>query len=61
MKCTLTVLVAGLDQRVATEQRVERLEGTLRPLFNVLPKDFSGRLGFGGVLGVLQTCDGGAW
>ena len=46
----MKVLVAGLDQRVAAEQRVKRLEGTLRPLCDV-PKDSSGRLGFDGVLG----------
>ena len=41
--------VTGHDQPVATEQRVERLEGALRPVFDTLPMDSSGRLGFDGV------------
>ena len=31
--------VVGRVQRAAIEQRVERLEGTLRPLSDALPKD----------------------
>merc|ERR1719387_1118631 len=36
---------AGRDHRVATERRVARLEETMRPTFDALPKDESGRLG----------------
>merc|ERR1719333_1637926 len=39
----------GLDHRIATERRVSRLEEAMRPTFNALPKDKSGRLDGTGV------------
>ena len=40
--------VAGRVQRTATEQRVERVEGALRPMHEAFLKDSSGRLGVDG-------------
>merc|ERR1719454_1007072 len=39
----------GHDHRFATERRVSRLEDAMRPTFDALPKDESGRLGGSGV------------
>jgi len=42
-------IAIGHDHRFATERRVSRLEEAMRPTFNALPKDESGRLGGSGV------------
>jgi len=40
--------VVGRDQRVATQQRVERLEGALRPMFQAVPKNSGNKVGLDG-------------
>ena len=41
-------------QHVAIEQRAERMVGSLRPMFDAMPKDSSGRRGFDVVQYVLH-------